>query len=314
MTEETGAKVDRDWFAVERRVFKDSMFAGEPYSKRDAWLWLIANAAKRDHHVRTRSGIIELKRGEVIVARDHLAKEWGWTAKRVRTFLAHLSASERIKLGQSAGHYPAVAKISNYATYQTPKPDAGPVNGPDEGHSRASGGPHPYTYKEQRKEIGPAPTVSQGVDRAILNGALADYNRAAEVIGFASCTTLTDQRAKALAKRLADIGGGDLARGAERFRDALAAIPHDRFLAGKAPPRDSTMPFRLNLDRLLSTASGMGDVLGKLLDLHDEHGPAAVGRAVPPRREANSLDLWREAQAEELAAQRTRYDGDGHVH
>ncbi len=43
----------RDWFAVERRVFDDEMFVGDEFSRRDAWLWLIANAARRDHELPT---------------------------------------------------------------------------------------------------------------------------------------------------------------------------------------------------------------------------------------------------------------------
>jgi hypothetical protein len=41
---------------------------------------------------------------------------------------------------------------------------------------------------------------------------------------------------------------------------------------GRAAPRPGQQPFRLDLDFLLTTRSGLGDVLAKLLDL--AHSPA----------------------------------------
>jgi hypothetical protein len=255
--------------------------------------------------------MLPLKRGEVIVGRDHLAAVWNWTPSKVRTFLPQLVAAERLEFRQSNGHHPNVAKITNYRRFQdfdaTPAPVKSPVNSPEDRQSVASGSPHPYKEQETVVAVAAAPKQSKDSDRATLDQALADYNQAAEAIGFARCTALTEQRAKTLAKRLADLGQGDMAKGAERFRDALAAIPHDRFLAGKAPPRAGSKPFRLDLDRLLSTGSGMGDVLGKLLDLHDEHGPAPIAEPNSSRR--SSLDEQvRDAMAEHQTAERARWN------
>lgn len=121
------AEVGRSWFAVERRVFEDPMFAGERFSRRDLWLWLVAHAAIRDHTVMTRAGVMKVKRGQVIVGRDYLAKVSGWTPKQVRTFLQQLVKAERIKLSQSMGHNPLVATICNYEKYQPRSGHKGPV-------------------------------------------------------------------------------------------------------------------------------------------------------------------------------------------
>jgi hypothetical protein len=74
------------------------------------------------------------------------------------------------------------------------------------------------------------------------------------------CHKLTDATRKRFEKRLAAIGG------AESFALALSAIPDDDFLMGRRPPRDGGRPFRLDLDRLLSTDTNMGDVLARLID------------------------------------------------
>ncbi len=307
----------RDWFAVERRVFDDDMFAGDEFSRRDAWLWLIANAAKRDHHARTRAGVIELKRGEVIVARDYVAAVWGWTPKRVRTFLEQLSVAGRIELGQSKGHFPTVAKISKYGLFQSSDQNTGPVKGQVEGQSRASGGPHPYkehytkdkgrgdddaiTKPDKPKRVNGSLTAGE---RAEAEGAIADYNTAAATLGFSRCAT-SDARSAAVAKRLAEIGKGDVFAGRDRWHEALQAIGHWPFLAGREKPKPGKTPFKLDLERLLSTGSGMGDVLAKLLDLYAEHGPARATDHQAARPAISSA--WAEAQAEELAAQRARW-------
>lgn len=303
----------RDWFAVERRVFDDEMFVGDEFSRRDAWLWLIANAARRDHSARTRGGMIRLERGDVIVGREHLAKVWKWTPSRVRTFLNQLAEAKRIKLRQSDGHHPTVAQISNYGRFQDFEAPVSPVKSPADRQSVASRSPHPYKEQVTKGNSRATPTRKRigalaEEDGQAAEGAIEDYNHAAAEIGFARCG-VTDSRCTAVARRLLDIGKGDIAAGRERFREALSAIPHWSFLAGREKPKPGLKPFRLDLDRLLSTGSGMGDVLAKLLDLHAEHG-AAESHAASPLTSSSCHDAWREAQAEELAAQRARFELD----
>lgn len=303
----------RDWFAVERRVFEDPMFAKERFSRRDAWLWLIANAAKKDHHARLPCGVVALKRGDVIVARKHLAEVWRWSESEVRTFISQLVEANRLNLRQSNGHHPNVAALKNYGLYQPSAAGPSPVKSPVGRQSVASGSPHPYKDKDKDKKVEGEPPSSPKLrqigglsvgDRAEAEAAIQDYNRAAAEIGFARCG-VTDTRCTAVAKRLRDIGQGDIAAGRERFREALQAIPHWKFLAGREKPRDGRTPFRLDLERLLSTGSGMGDVIAKLIDLHSEHGPAQTVAARPSRK-AEFDAAWDEAQADELAAQRAR--------
>jgi hypothetical protein len=90
------------------------------YDRRSALLWLIANAAWKDHPTWTRAGEIVLKRGEIIVARDHLAKVWGWTASEVRSFLANLTTHGVIEYRQRNSQYANVATVCNYDKYQKP--------------------------------------------------------------------------------------------------------------------------------------------------------------------------------------------------
>lgn len=135
------------WVRVSVEIFEHSMFDGDEYCDRSAWLWLIANAAWRPRSYRP-SGVnvvIELQRGQVPVGREYLAKKWGWSEKRVRSFLTFLQAENMIKMGQSKGRYANIATICNYEKYQSPGDYEGQLqdgleagSGPVEGHTLTS--------------------------------------------------------------------------------------------------------------------------------------------------------------------------------
>lgn len=112
----------------------------------------------------------------------------------------------------------------------------------------------PAPKKPQRK------TTKPKVSSEEIEAAVAAYNEAAEMHGFTVCKTVTDARQHRLVKRLPEIGGVD------GFKRALSAISRNDFLMGRLPPRPGQQPFRLDIEKLLSTGSGMGDVLAKLID------------------------------------------------
>ena len=109
------------------------------------------------------------------------------------------------------------------------------------------------------------------------------YNEAAERFGFLLAKGVTEARLKRMEKRLEDIGGVDV------FRKALWAIDKDEFLTGRiAKPGQS--PFVLTLERLLSTDSGLSDVLARLIDLID----APTGKpTLRTKRSDLKPDWWR---------------------
>jgi hypothetical protein len=144
--------------------------------------------------------------------------------------------------------------------------------------------------------------------------ALAVYNAAAAAHGFTPCRSPTDVQVKRLWKRLKGIGG------IRHFKRALGALPADDFLMGRVKPRDGGKPFRLNLERLLRTDGGLGDVLGRLLGLADEIGAAAAPDAPPdPDAALKALVaspfgqriLERNGQPEGMKILRARLDTNG---
>jgi hypothetical protein len=70
---------------VARSIFDHPMFDDDrPLSPREAWLWLISNAAWRPMQVMVRNGrsqqLLNLERGQLSYSRSFLRKAWRWTS------------------------------------------------------------------------------------------------------------------------------------------------------------------------------------------------------------------------------------------
>lgn len=130
---------------VARSIFDHPMFDdGRPLSPREAWLWLISNAAWRPMQVMVRNGrsqqLLNLERGQLTYSRSFLCKAWSWTSdKTVRTFLARLKREGMIDT--QTGQLQTVISICNYGVFQHGGTLSGPSNGPAIGQQRASNGP-----------------------------------------------------------------------------------------------------------------------------------------------------------------------------
>jgi DNA-binding GntR family transcriptional regulator len=115
--------------------------------------------------------------------------------------------------------------------------------------------------RERKKRLKSEQTKAENERRReTAEAAYSLYNKAAAHFGFSLCESCTDKRTAKLLRRIDDIGG------LENFRLALRSVGRDDFLMGKKS-KPGQPPFRLDFDRLLSTDTGLGDVLARLLDL-----------------------------------------------
>ncbi len=116
----------RGW--MKHEVFKD-----EPYSEREAWIWLIEEAAFRPRTKRIGAHVVQLERGQTATTLRFLAAAWGWKKDRVRRFLKRLTgdAMLRCSCGDNAtpGATPNTTQkatshtlitLCNYDDYQFP--------------------------------------------------------------------------------------------------------------------------------------------------------------------------------------------------
>lgn len=113
-------------FVKLHRGWRDNdIFRGE-FSRADAWVWLIEQAAWKARPVRIKGQTVQIERGELSLSQRFMADAWGWSKSRVDRFLAELRREgmieTRSKIGATAGHHAGqgqcIISICNYAKYQ----------------------------------------------------------------------------------------------------------------------------------------------------------------------------------------------------
>lgn len=101
----------RGWRA--NPVFKD-----EPYTEREAWEWIIENAAWKPSRVRIKSIVVDVRRGQLAASLRFMAEAWQWQNPRVSRFLARLEKEGMIECIADAGV--TAVTVCNYEQYQSP--------------------------------------------------------------------------------------------------------------------------------------------------------------------------------------------------
>lgn len=84
---------------VSRDLWDDGRFKHEPFTEREAWIWMNAEASWKDRHSRG----VDLKRGQLAHSIRFLAGAWGWEQTRVHRFLKRLEKRNAIATDTATG-------------------------------------------------------------------------------------------------------------------------------------------------------------------------------------------------------------------
>jgi hypothetical protein len=126
---------ERGVFALDRGWFNHPAFADEPFTEREAWAWLIAEAAWKPRRRRIGSRVIELDRGQLAGSVRFLAERWKWSKSRVDRFLNRLKNETMI--GTDSGTGILLVSVCNFDKYQRvglpSGTDSGTASGTDSG-------------------------------------------------------------------------------------------------------------------------------------------------------------------------------------
>jgi hypothetical protein len=106
----------RGVFAIDRGLFDHPAFKCEPFTEREAWIWMIGEAAWRPTIVRINRRCFELKRGQFVHAARYLAKRWQWSPSRAWRFLQHLKNESMIETDPVTDA--TVVTVCRYGEYQ----------------------------------------------------------------------------------------------------------------------------------------------------------------------------------------------------
>jgi hypothetical protein len=108
---------ERGVFAVDRGVWAHYLLASkDPFSRREAWLWLVSEAAWKPHRRRLAGRLVELRRAQLAASLRFIAEKWSWSEPRVRRFLKLLQNEGMIEVAADAGV--TVITICKYDKYQ----------------------------------------------------------------------------------------------------------------------------------------------------------------------------------------------------
>lgn len=102
-------------FAVARSVWDHPAFDREPFTQREAWLWMISSAAWAPKRIRVGHGTVVLERGQLLFATRFLAKRWQWSHSRAVRFLKTLISETMVTTEVKRGS--TLITICNYDKY-----------------------------------------------------------------------------------------------------------------------------------------------------------------------------------------------------
>jgi len=112
---------------IARDLFEHGVFKDEPFSEREAWVWMIMAARWKSGTVRVGDFVVELARGEFAASVRFMAGAWDWTAAKVQRYLERLKKMEMICVKTDTGV--SVVSICNYEKFQNGAEgaDTGPI-------------------------------------------------------------------------------------------------------------------------------------------------------------------------------------------
>lgn len=117
-----------DWgvFAVDRGIWEHAFLNAdkEPFTKREAWMWLVCAAAWKPKKMSFCGRVIALQRGEFLFSIRFLANRWGWTKAKVEYFFKSLKMQDMVqdRIQDSIKIY-LVSNFNRYQTVGLPKQD-----------------------------------------------------------------------------------------------------------------------------------------------------------------------------------------------
>lgn len=108
---------ERGVFAIDRGAWEHDFLAdSQPFSRREAWFWLVSEAAWKKHRRRILGRPIEIERGQLAASYRFIASKWRWSEARVRRFVSGLISEGMVDAKTDAGL--TVITICNYNHYQ----------------------------------------------------------------------------------------------------------------------------------------------------------------------------------------------------
>lgn len=188
----------KGWIRIERKVFSDDFFAREPMSEREAWMWMIANAAWEDTAHTVGGERHPVPRGSFMVTLREMQSAFGWRSDtKVRNFLKRLELERMVKRTTCGPRNASKTHVTicKYDEYQSQERTR---NAPETHEKRTS---------ERSKETNI--NNKQSSSNEEIQQAYDGFKTSAANAGWPVPRSFSQDRKAALRKRLAELGGLD---------------------------------------------------------------------------------------------------------
>lgn len=188
---------------ISRGIWTDPDFKDEPFTEREAFMWLVSEAAWKERKKRGAYGPVVLKRGELCHSVRFMGNAWGWSKSRVARFLNKLKNRDIIR--DTKRDSEQIYYISNYNKFQVVGlPDQDTKQDDDRDSSGTAAGQQ-RDKLEERKHLNIKEKKAKATPRSELEKVL-DAEHAIAVIEHRQRLRkpMTAHAAKLLAQKLAE--------------------------------------------------------------------------------------------------------------
>lgn len=112
---------------ISRTIWKDTAFKQEPFTEREAWMWLVMEASWKGRTKRFDPFVVDLVRGQLVSSVRFMAEAWSWTPAKVQRYLNRVEKRKMISRKTDTGV--TVITIGKYDEYQNAPSasDTGPI-------------------------------------------------------------------------------------------------------------------------------------------------------------------------------------------
>ena len=212
---------------IARTLWDDAAFQDEPFSEREAWIWMICEAAWKPREKRVGKVIVKLDRGQLAASVRFMAQAFSWHRNKVDRLIKRLEKCNLIRVESGTGVN--VITICKYNDYQLSPKSSGTAAGQQRDSSGTNDKKGEIREEGNKRDTNVSLALSAPEPASELAEAVAAYNEAADDAGWPKVQKMTPSRSKALKARLRDCGG------IEGWRFAMDKGKASDFLCGRTP-------------------------------------------------------------------------------
>ena len=235
------------FITIERKLWDHPLFTPAPMTEREAWMWMIAQAAWSETQHRVGCDMVPVPRGSFMATLREMQAAFIWGSdKRVRTFLKTLEKNAMIgRTVHGSKNAPKTqVTICNYDEYQS----SGRAKDAPKTQGRTHRGRTADAVKNKgtREQVEDTNVSLSEFPPAIdaVSEAVSAYNLSADRAGWPKVQKLSTSRRAAIKARLKDCGGS------EGWLIAMAKAEASPFLTGQ-----TSRPFLASFDFLTKQAN-----------------------------------------------------------